>query len=217
MSVFVVCWTLALRTDAYMLVSASGSAGFVVPCVVGLLVFHEQFTLFKLIAFVCILTAMYFLMRYNISLKGTLTKMQLLLLVLILLTNGMNQATQKLYLAYVPGRDASCYTLYTYAFACVFLLLFQLFLPKPPQDARRPVVRDNLKYLAIMAPALFGASYFQTLAATQIDAVMLYPLSNALSLIAGSTMATLFFKEKMSKDCVIGIVLVFFALVASRF
>ena len=217
MAAFAVCWTLALRTDAYMLVSASGSAAFVVPCIIGLTVFQERFTYFKLLAFVCIMVALYFLVHYNILLKGKITKGQFALLLLILLTNGTNQATQKLYLAYVHGRDASCYTLYTYGFAFLLLLLLRLFLPNPPQEMRRPIIRSNLKYLAVMAPALFGASYFQTLAAAQMDAVILYPLSNALNLIAGSTMATLFFKEKMRKSCVVGIILVFIALVCSRF
>ena len=68
-----------------------------------------------------------------------------------------------------------------------------------------------------MGLALFATSYFQTCAAKEVDAIILYPLLNALNLIGGSSMASLIFREKMSRDSVIGIVLVFGALLFSKF
>ena len=67
-----------------------------------------------------------------------------------------------------------------------------------------------------MGLALFATTYFQTLAAKEIDAIILYPILSALSLIGSSTMSTLIFKEKMSRDSVIGIILVFCAIMFSK-
>ena len=67
-----------------------------------------------------------------------------------------------------------------------------------------------------MAAGLFGSSYFQTAAASHMDAIILYPLSSAFSLIAGSTMAAVCFKEKIKRDCIIGMIIVFAALILSR-
>ena len=54
-----------------------------------------------------------------------------------------------------------------------------------------------------MTVGLFCSSYFQTLAAKTVDAIVLYPMTCALSLIAGSSMASIFFKENFTKDSVI--------------
>ena len=44
MAVFTTVWILALKTDAYMLVSACGSASFIVPCLWGLFFLEESFS-----------------------------------------------------------------------------------------------------------------------------------------------------------------------------
>ena len=44
MALFVIFWTLAVKTDAYMLVSASGSASFIVPLIL-LLIFSGMMLL----------------------------------------------------------------------------------------------------------------------------------------------------------------------------
>lgn len=91
MAVFTCAWILALKTDAYMLVSACASASFSVPCIFGLALLGEVFTVCKFTAFIMILCALYFLLRYNFSLKGKLGKWQILLLGLILISQGITQ------------------------------------------------------------------------------------------------------------------------------
>ena len=58
-------------------------------------------------------------------------------------------------------------------------------------------------YIIFMTVGLFCSSYFQTLAAKTVDAIVLYPMTCALSLVAGSSMASIFFKENFTKDSVI--------------
>ena len=89
-------------------------------------------------------------------------------------------------------------------------------LPRSEYSEDKKLVRDNFLYILLMAVGLFGTSYFQTAAASRMDAIILYPLSSALSLVAGSTMASIFFKEKIKRDCVIGVIIVFLALILSR-
>lgn len=78
------------------------------------------------------------------------------------------------------------------------------------------MIKSNFGYILVMSISLFGTSFFQTLAAARIEAIILYPLLSALSLIAGSTMASLLFKEKLKKDCILGIALVLCALIFSK-
>lgn len=215
MTVFLMSWIFAIKTGAYMLVSASASASFIVPIFFGVFLLQEQFTAFKALSVLIICAALVFLLRYSTSIKAKLTKMQLLLLAMVLISQGINQSMQKLYTHYVPDKDVIIYNFYTFLFTLLFLLIFKLM--RRSKDNQHIRMRKPVYvYIAVMALALFGTSYFQSLAAVSIDAIILYPLANALSLVAGSTMACVFFKEKMKRDGVIGIVLTLVALIFSR-
>ena len=84
------------------------------------------------------------------------------------------------------------------------------------KNNRKTFIKNSMIYIIFMAVGLFCSSYFQTLAAKTVDAIVLYPMTCALSLVAGSSMASIFFKEKFTKDSIIGIILVFIALIVSK-
>lgn len=216
MAALVVSWALAIKTDAYMLVTACASGSFIIPCILGLFLLNERFTLFKFVSFIAIIVALFFLLRYNFSIKGKLGKKQIFLLALVLVSQGLNQTMQKLYVHYITYKGASCYTLYSFIFATILLFFVTIFLKSPKDPQQHPLIRGNLTYIVLMSLGLFGASYFQTLAAASVDAIILYPMVNALSLIAGSVMANLFFKERISRDSVFGVIFVLAALIFSR-
>ena len=217
MAVFTCAWILALKTDAYMLVSACASASFSVPCIFGLAFLGEVFTVCKFTAFIMILCALYFLLRYNFSLKGKLGKRQILLLGLILISQGITQTMQKLYNVYIPDKETACYTLYMFVVSFAVLLPILPFYKKEKTNGEGSVIKNNTVYIIIMGLSLFASSYFQTVAAKSIDTIVMYPLLNVLNLIGGSIMASLLFKEKMTRDSIIGIILVFCALMFSKF
>jgi len=216
MTIFWVAWILALRTDAYMLVSVCGSASFIIPCICGVLFFGESFSMYKFIAFILILCSLYFLLRYNFKLNGKLSTKQILLLILIIISQGIYQTTQKMYYVYAPDKDTSLYTLYMLFVSFLVFVIISRFVKNDTNNQKNHIIKHNLKYVLIMGLALFATTYFQTLAAKEIDAIILYPILSALGLIGSSVMSSLIFKEKMSRDSVIGIVLVFCALIFSR-
>ena len=216
MAALVVSWALAIKTDAYMLVTACASGSFIIPCIFGFFFLNEQLSLFKFVSFAAIIAALYFLLRYNLSIKGKLGKRQIFLLALVLLSQGLNQTMQKLYVHEITCKGAGTYTLYSFFFAALLLLLAAIPLKSPGEIRQHPLIRGNMKYVVLMSLGLFGASYFQTLAAASVEAFILYPLTNALSLIAGSLMASLFFRERISKDSVLGVIFVLVALIFSQ-
>ncbi len=84
---------------------------------------------------------------------------------------------------------------------------FRLFI-KHPNGAREEFakIKDLGKYVVIMLLALYGVTYFQALASSVMEAVVLYPLNNGLSLAAGMVMSAICFKEKPNKNSIIGAV-----------
>jgi len=85
---------------------------------------------------------------------------------------------------------------------------------KPQSDAQSTgdTFRKVFGYVVVMAICLFLNSYFRTLAAAHLDAVLLYPLSQSAALILSTLMSHFFFKEKITPKCIIGIVITFIGL-----
>lgn len=216
MAFFLMSWVFSLKSDAYMLVSASGAASFIVPIIFGVFIIGERFTVSKATSLALICLAIFFLLRYNTDIKGKITKSQYLMLAVITVSQGLNQSMQKLYTYYFPLNDVAIFSVYTFLFACILLLIYSVFINKKNQDDDNALSKRVYIYTLIISIAQFTASYFQSLASKEIDAIVLYPVMNALSLISGSLMAMFIFKEKIKRDAMIGIILTLFAVVLSR-
>lgn len=225
MGFFVISWIFAIRSGAYMLVSACSSASFIIPCLISFLVLNENITLHKIVSFFIILLALFFLLRYNTQIKGKPTMKQIIFLLLVWFSQGVNQSMQKLYINFSFGKAIESYTMYVFLFTTLTLLIFKFcvsFSNRTDEKNiemkknRKSFIKNSMIYIILMAVGLFCSSYFQTLAAKTVDSIILYPMTCALSLVAGSAMASIFFKEKFTKDSVIGIILVFIALIVSK-
>lgn len=108
------------------------------------------------------------------------------------------------------------YVIYVCCFICGVAAILP-FYKKEKTNGECSVIKNNTVYIIIMGLSLFASSYFQTIAAKSIDTIVMYPLLNVLNLIGGSIMVSLLFKEKMTRDSIIGIILVFCALIFSKF
>jgi multidrug transporter EmrE-like cation transporter len=64
-----------------------------------------------------------------------------------------------------------------------------------------------------MSVMLIANSYFKTKAATHLDSAQLYPLNQGMALILSTLMASVFFKEKLTLKCVVGIFIAFIGLI----
>lgn len=214
MVIFTLSWTVAVRGEAYMLVSTFNSANFIIPCAVGIAFLDERFTLGKALALILIAFSILLLVGHNLKIKGRLTPRSVLTLLLVLASGGVNSTMQKLYSVCPIGNGAAYYTFYTFFIAGTVMMLISAFMKN---DSCGGVFNGkSLKHLAVMSVGMLLATYFQTLAARSLDAMILYPTVNALSLIAGGVMSSLLFKERLTWRCIVGTVIVFFALMLSR-
>ena len=196
-----------------MLVSTFNSANFIIPCAVGIAFLSERFTLGKALALILIAFAILLLVGHNLKIKGRLTPRSVLTLLLVLVSGGVNSTMQKLYSITVTEKSAAYYTFYTFLVAGALMLVISAFMKA---DACGVFNGRSIKHLTVMSVGMLLATYFQTLAARLLDAIILYPTVNALSLIAGSVMSSLLFKERLTWRCILGTAIVFFALMLSR-
>lgn len=211
-----VFWVLSLKGDAFVFVSAANASGFVVTVLGAVLFLKETLSLTKLGAIVVILFALFFMTRYQTETHGKLSLFDLGILLGVFLTQGVSQFAQKLFTSLLPNVSVHVFTFYSFVLSVVILAIIRAFVRSPKAEKRVALGKQAFIMVAFSAAAFYGSIYFQALASTIMDAVVLYPLSNGLSLVSGVVISWVFFKEKPNKNSIIGILLIFVALLLIR-
>ncbi len=213
-----IIWLMALKGSAYMLANTADTSSFIIAAVCGVAVFGEKISLTKLCAFLLIVIAMYFMIRYQTKLYTKPTLRDFVLIVGVFLTAGANSVCQKLFTFFVEGYSVNLFTLYTFVISCLILIVLRMFFKATAEPKEQfKTIYTLLPHILFMGAALYGATFFQAEATKLVDTVILYPLSSSLSVLFSSVMAWIFFSEKPSRDSVIGAAFVLAALIFSRF
>lgn len=212
-SAFIVTWLLSVRKSAYMMLDVFLMLGTLVPSISGFFLYGEPIGIKRWGGFAVLVVAVLIMCSYNNSVKVKFTPTSFFLLVLCGLSNGVTDLSQKMAARTVKDLSVDVFNFYTYLFAALILLSFLLFLPKKEEtELSAPLTMKPFVYVLIMAVALTANSYFKTVAAFYIVSAELYPLSQGISLILSTLMATFLFREKLKISAVVGIVLSFVGL-----
>ena len=213
-SVFVVSWLLSVRKGAYMMMDVFLMLGVIVPVCGGNIAFGENIRITQWIGIAVLVVAAFIMCSYNNSIKEKMTLSGFLLLLLCGAANGITDFMQKLFVKQLPQTSASIFNFYTYVFSAIFLLICFLYCrrnEKNAEDAKQ--IKKIAGYISIMSICLFANSLFKTRAAAYLDSVQLYPLSQGLALTISTMMSAVFFHEKLTIKCIIGVVIAFAGLI----
>ena len=220
MSLNYVAWVMALKTDALVFASVANNANFIVVAVAGLVIFHEEITWTKGVAVVFILAAMLFMVKYQKGIGTAPSLKSFSLLFIVFFAGGMSSVAEKWFKTALPDTSTHVYTFYSFLFS-ILLLLASRMLIRVPKDVAQTGASRAKKLLGfvpfglVMGASVYGVTYFKTLANGYLDAVVIYPLNNGLTFVGSCLMAWACFKEKPNKYSIIGMVLVFIALLLS--
>lgn len=214
---FTVTWLLSVKQGAYMMVDVFLLIGVLLQLLLCRFIYGEKIVFVQWIGIAVLVVAGYIMCTYNAKIKGKMTLKALVLLVLCAISNGMTDFSQKMFTKELPMANAAAFNLYTYLFAGITLAIcFFCFrgVEKKKVELQSPkkIIFPIIGYIAVMAVCLFLNSYFKTLAANHLDATQIYPLSQGGSVILSMAMSAIFFKEKITARCIVGVVLSFIAL-----
>lgn len=214
-SIFVVTWLISVRNGAYMMLDVFLMLGVVIPMLFSLIFFGESIRVNQWIGLGLLLIAVLIMCSYNNQIKEKISVVSLILLIVCGVANGLTDFSQKLF---VKGNEnVSIFNFYTYVFSSI--VLFGVYLAERLKEKKTKtrhsevsVLRNAGGYILVMAVCLFANSFFKTLAAKHLESAVLYPLNQGSALIISSFMSRIFFKEKLTKRCILGLVLAFVAL-----
>ncbi len=202
-SAFVVIWLILVRKSAYMLLDVFLMLGALVPMVTGFFLFGENISAYQWIGFLILVSAAVILYSYNNSIKLKLDIPSVFLLIMCGISSGLADFLQKAFVKSSVSAPISVFNLYTYIFAVITLILVYTLIPSEKQEDK--IFPRHYVYIIIMSVALFVNSYFKTKAALYLDSAQLYPISYGATLILSALMAAVFFKEKLTVKCVLGL------------
>lgn len=215
MAVFLISWLLAVRGGAFMLINAFTTASFLVTTIFGFAVFKERITLKQIVGMLFIVAAIILLIKYNNRIKAKMSVKDFLMLLVVLVSQGLTNVSQKMFTAWVPDGSNAVFNFYT--FLITFVLLAVWFACMSVKNAGPQFkLKSTVGYIAVMAVMLFLNSYFLTAATKHMPSVVLYPLSSVLSLTAATVMAAVFFKEKITKTSAAGILCTFVSVMLTK-
>ena len=215
-SVFVVCWLISVKKGAYMMLDVFLMLGVLVPIIAGRFVFGETIKLTQWIGIGVLIIAAVIMCSYINSIKEKMSISALVMLIVCGAANGLTDFSQKLFVKQLSDVPISVFNFYTYVFSAAVLAVF-LIIFSVKEKAQSTETVSGLKrifgYIAIMSVCLFANSYFKTMAAGYLDSAQLYPLNQGLALMLSSVMSAVFFHERLTLKCIIGLVLSFAGLI----
>lgn len=212
-SVFVTFWLMAVKKSAYMLIDIALMLGALVPMIAGFFSFGEQITIKQWTGYGFLICATFIMFLHNNTIKTKLTLSGIIYLAVCGLANGVTSFLQKIFVYTYPNMPASVFNMYTYIFAAITLMVFYIAGTKKEKPMFEEGSRHTHLYILIMSAALIINSLFTTMAARFLDSAQLFPLNNAMALILSAIMSSVFFKERMTIKCAIGIIVAFMGLI----
>ena len=215
-SVFVVCWLISVKKGAYMMLDVFLMLGVLVPLLAGKLFFDEFIKTTQWIGIGILFIAVYIMCSYNNSIKGKMSIVSLVLLIVCGVANGLTDFSQKLFMKMAGDTPIAIFNFYTYIFSALTLLVFYCVFNKVEKvdgEKKSSGIKQIFGYILVMSICLFANSYFKTMAAGHLDSAQLYPLNQGASLIISSVMSATLFRERLTLKCVIGLLISFGGLI----
>lgn len=211
-AIFVVTWLISVKKSAYMMLDIFLMLGVLIPIIASNIFFDESIKFTQWIGIIVLFAAVVIMCSYNNSIKVKITPSSLALLIVCGMASGISDFSQKIFTKRIPDGSAAVFNFYTYIFAAfVLIICYAITCKSKPADGKSDI-KKIFGYILIMALCLFANSYFKTLAAKYLSAVLLYPLNQGFALILSALMASTLFKEKLTTKAVIGILTAFTGL-----
>ena len=215
-SVFVVCWLISVKKGAYMMLDVFLMLGVLVPLLAGKLFFDEFIKTTQWIGIGILFIAVYIMCSYNNSIKGKMSIVSLVLLIVCGVANGLTDFSQKLFMKMAEDTPIAIFNFYTYIFSALTLLVFYCVFNKVEKvdgEKKSSGIKQIFGYILVMSICLFANSYFKTKAAGFLDSAQLYPLNQGMALMLSSAMSAVLFHERLTVKCILGLVISFAGLI----
>lgn len=204
--VFLFVWILAAnRVSLCTVETFSMAGGVVLPLIVSPFIFAgESVSIAQWVGSALLFVAMFCLSKNNKKTKMSFTS--LILLIICSLGNFGSVFTKKLFTTFSDG-STEVYQLYTFIFVFATLGIMFLFMPKSKDSTAPKFTPKASLYILVAVVMLYLYEYFATISSAYLSAIF-YPLLYVISMPLTFLADVIIFKEKVTVNNVIGIILI---------
>lgn len=216
-SFFVVLWLISVKKSAYVMLDVFLMLGILVPTVSTFFLYGEKIRPNQIVGFGILLLATVIMCSYNNSIKTKMSVTSFVILILCGVANGITDLSQKLFVHEVTDVNVSVFNFYTYLFSAATLLIIYVILSLTGKEnadgeGKERALGKMSAYITVMAACLFLNSYFKTMAAITVPSAVLYPCTQGIALVLSTLMSAVFFKERLTLKCILGVIITFIGL-----
>lgn len=177
----------------------------IIPILFSILYFSEETSILKTLGIIlAVISVVLAVLKKNES--GEKKKFSLLPLLMFLVIGVIDSAVKLAQHSYVSDGDVSLFTSYSFGLAGIIGIIILSFNPKEWKSFANPLVWF---FGILIGLANFGSMYFLILALNHsgFDSSIVYGLNNMGIIMASIAIAIMFFREKLSRVNIIGVVL----------
>ena len=180
------------------------SGGMLLPFLFGIFFLDEKLSVLRFCGVIVILFA---IILANKS-KNMFSKSQLLLCFAVFVLNGFVSVISKIHQIDVENNSISPLAFVMYSGIGKFIFSSVVLGNKQRNAKNRFLVSKRAMFLIISSAIVGGVSYLlQLISASNLPATVLYPLVTGGSIVFSALMGRIFYKEKLSEQHIIGILL----------
>lgn len=204
------CGLFAMHSGTITINSMFGTAGIIIPCVFGIFMFGQPMSVWQWFGMALFMVSAYFLTKDS---KNTFSGFSLKTAVLLignLLGNGFCMLAQQMFSYYRPEVDVAIFSFLSFGTVGIMLAILLPFLPKSTKKS--DAEGDKLPGIVfgcgfMLAAAVFVINQLATSATAFISPAVLFSFINGGNTIIAMLVGWLCYKEKLSKEKIIGLII----------
>ena len=209
LAVSLFCSIEALKSGVMVLAAMAGSAGLLLPCIAGIIMFNEPMKPMQFIGIALLIFSGWLLIGYSKEQTGSFTPRTLLLLIGSMLSNGSVMLAQKMFSKYLPDTSVSIFSFLTFGLIGIgmFIGLVPSLLSQSGRAKIAAVPKPVFLYGTISSIILLAINQLATLAGRNVPSAIMFPINDGGATIITAITAAIFFKEKLTVRSVCGLIL----------
>lgn len=200
-------YIMAMQCGYIALTALISSCGILVPVVCGALFLSEKITLLDMTGLAVMLSSIFVIQYRNDKVPGKMSMRWLLFAVGAMLTNGVVLFIMKLHQHLLPGQQINEYLFVLFTAGGAAGSIFLLFMGRRGENEKRIGIIKMLLLAAVLGLSLSFNNRSVMSLSLIVPSVMLFPVMSGGMMISTAAASAAFFKERLGKRYILGIIL----------
>ncbi len=204
-----ICGVKALSGGTIALNSMFGTAGMIIPVILGIFFFDEKVSIVQWICILILFGAMFMLVSDTKNIIKGFSAKTLIYLIGSFLSNGIVMFCQKLFGYLQPDGNVTMFSMLTFLIPSIVLAVILPFMKgeKAETGEKQKMPKMIILYAAILAFAVFMIQQIVTLLTPVMSSAVLFTLVNGGATVIATIVGAIVYKEKITLKSGFGVVI----------